>query len=157
MTATEALLRGHPFLASLDESYLPLLLACARPAEFAAGALLFREGDPARQFFLLHTGKLNLEVTVPGRGPFIVQTLVPGDVAGFSWLLDPHVWEFDGRAVEPVRVTMLDGQRLRAECEEDSWLGFDLMRRFARLATSRLQATRLRLLDVYGNPRDLAG
>lgn len=157
MPTTEAMLRGHPFLVGLDESYLSLLADCGRPAEFAPGTLLFREGDPAGQFFLLHTGKLSLEVTVPGRGPFIVQTLVPGDVAGFSWLLDPHVWEFDGRAVEPVGATVLDGRLLRAECERDCWLGFDLMRRFARLATSRLQATRLRLLDVYGNPRDIAG
>ena len=157
MPTTEDLLGDHPFLAGLDESYLPLLAACARPAEFATGALLFREGDPASQFFLLHTGKLALEVRAPGRSPFIVQTLVAGDVAGFSWLLDPHVWEFDGRALEPVQATVLDGRYLRAQCEEDSWLGFDLMRRFARLATSRLQATRLRLLDVYGNPRDIAG
>jgi CRP-like cAMP-binding protein len=157
MPTTEALLRGHPFLAGLDESYLPLLAACASPTEFAGGSLLFREGDPADQFFLVHDGKLALELTMPGRSPFIVQTLGPGDVAGFSWLLDPHVWEFSGRTLEPVRATVLDGRSLRAECEEDSWLGFDLMRRFARLATGRLQATRLRLLDVYGNPREIAG
>jgi len=157
MPTTEALLRGHPFLAGLDESYVLLLATRASPAEFADGSLLFREGDPADQFFLLHTGRLALEISMPGRDPFTVQTLTAGDVAGFSWLLDPHVWEFSGRALEPVRATVLDGRSLRTECEEDSWLGFDLMRRFARLATSRLQATRLRLLDVYGNPREIAG
>ena len=157
MPVPEALLREHPFLHRMDEAYLPLLAACASPAEFAAGALVFREGDPAEQFFLLHTGKLALEVPAPGHRPFIVQTLAAGDVAGFSWLLDPHVWEFDGRVLEPVQATVLDGRVLRAECEEDSSLGFDLMQRFARLATSRLQATRLRLLDVYGNIREIAG
>lgn len=157
MATTEALLRDHPFLAGLDESYFPLLAAYAVPAEFAVGSLLFREGDPAGQFFLLHAGKLALETAMLGRSPFIVQTLAPGDAAGFSWLLDPHVWEFDGRALEPIQATAVDGRSLRAECEQDFNLGFDLMRRFARLATSRLQATRLRLLDVYRNPREIAG
>jgi CRP-like cAMP-binding protein len=82
-----------------------------------------------------------------------VQTLREGDVAGFSWLIEPHRWEFDGRAVERVRAVRMDGTCLRAKCEEDPRLGYDLMRRFAALTTSRLQATRLQLLDVYGHAR----
>jgi len=50
-----------------------------------------------------------------------------------------------------VRAVELDGAYLRNKCEEDPRLGYELMRGFAALAATRLQATRLQLLDVYGH------
>ena len=147
----EPLLRDHPFLRGLEPEYLALLAGCAANVRFREGSFLFREGDPAGQCFLIREGKMALEIAAPGRGAIIVQTLGAGDVTGFSWLLEPHQWEFDGRAVEPVRALALDGTCLRGKCADDPRLGFELTQLFARLAIRRLQATRLRLLDVYGN------
>ncbi|NTW35947.1 MAG: Crp/Fnr family transcriptional regulator, partial [Syntrophobacteraceae bacterium] len=41
---------------------------------------------------------------------------------------------------------------LRAACDQDHDLGYDLMKRFARLMVERLNAARFQLLDVYANP-----
>jgi len=147
----EPLLREHPFLGELEPEYVALLAGCAANVRFREGAFMFREGEPAEQCFLIREGKMALEIAAPGRGSIIVQTLGAGDVTGFSWLLEPHQWEFDGRAVEPVRALALDGTCLRGKCADDPRLGFELTQLFARLAIRRLQATRLRLLDVYGN------
>jgi CRP/FNR family transcriptional regulator, cyclic AMP receptor protein len=147
----EPLLRDHPFLSGLEPEYLSLLAGCAKNVRFREGSFMFREGDPAEQCFLIREGKMALEIAAPGRGSIIVQTLAAGDVAGFSWLLKPHQWQFDGRAVEPVRAFALDGVCLRGKCADDPRLGFELMQLVAQLAVQRLQATRLRLLDVYGN------
>ena len=147
----EPLLRDHPFLRELEPEYLALLAGCAANVRFREGSFMFREGEPAEQCFLIREGKMALEIAAPGRGSIIVQTLGAGDVTGFSWLLEPHLWEFDGRAVEPVRALALDGTCLRRKCADDPRLGFELTQLFARLAIRRLQATRLRLLDVYGN------
>ena len=147
----EPLLRDHPFLRGLEPEYLALLAGCAANVRFREGSFMFREGEPAGQCFLIREGKMALEIAAPGRGAIIVQTLGAGDVTGFSWLLEPHRWEFDGRAVEPVRALALDGTCLRGKCADDPRLGFELTQLFARLAIRRLQATRLRLLDVYGN------
>jgi len=147
----EPLLRDHPFLRELEPEYVALLAGCATNVRFREGSFMFREGEPAGQCFLIREGKMALEIAAPGRGSIIVQTLGAGDVTGFSWLLEPHQWEFDGRAVEPVRALALDGTCLRGKCAEDPRLGFELTQLFARLAIRRLQATRLRLLDVYGN------
>ena len=72
---------------------------------------------------------------------------------GWSWLFAPHRWQFDGRAVDPTRTIAFDGTCLRGKCDADHELGYQLMRRFAAVAVERLQATRLQLLDVYGQPR----
>ena len=147
----EPLLRDHPFLKDLDPDYLALLAGCAMNVRFGAGSFLFREGNAADRCFLIREGKIALEIAAPGRGAIIVQTLAGGDVAGFSWLLEPHQWQFDGRVIEPVHAIALDGSCLRGKCTDDPRLGFELTQLFARLAIRRLQATRLRLLDVYGN------
>ena len=148
----EPLLRDHPFLKDLDPEYLALLAGCAMNVRFAGGSFMFREGEAASQCFLIREGKIALEIAAAGRGSIIVQTVGAGDVVGFSWLLEPHEWQFDGRVVEPVRAFALDGTCLRGKCAEDPRLGFELTQLFARLAIQRLQATRLQLLDVYGSP-----
>ena len=150
----EPLLRGHKFFAGLDSEYLTLLTGCASNVVFAADSFLFREGEPAETFYLIREGKVALEIAAPGRGALVVQTLGPGDVAGFSWLFDPHRWEFDGRAVERVLAVQMDGACLRGKCDADPRLGYELMQRFAGLMTTRLQATRLQLLDVYGHAHE---
>jgi CRP/FNR family cyclic AMP-dependent transcriptional regulator len=150
----EPLLRDHKFFAGLDPDYLSLIAGCAANEVFPADAFLFREGEPAQTFYLIRQGKVALEIAAPGRGALVVQTLGEGDVAGFSWLIAPHRWEFDGRAVEPVRAVRMDGTCLRAKFDDDPRLGYELMRRFARLTVNRLQATRLQLLDVYGRAHD---
>jgi len=147
----ERLLNRHEFFRGLDPGYMKLVAGCASNVRFGEGEFLLREGDPAVRFFLIRHGKVAIEIAAPGRGPVTVQTVAEGDVVGFSWLLEPHRYEFDARAISPVRAFALDGVCLRGKCEDDPRLGFDLMQRFARIAVQRLQATRLQLLDVYGH------
>jgi len=40
---------------------------------------------------------------------------------------------------------------LRDKCDQDPRFGYELMQRFAQIAVQRLQATRLRLLNMYGD------
>ena len=77
-------------------------------------------------------------------------------MVGWSWLFPPYRWHFDARALSHVRATAFDGACLRGKCEDDPALGYDLMKRFAQVLIERLQWTRLRLLDVYGERRRLS-
>jgi CRP/FNR family transcriptional regulator, cyclic AMP receptor protein len=146
----EPVLRRHGFFASLDPEYLALIAGCARNVVFGDGTFLFREGEPADTFYLVRESAVALEIAAPGR-VVTVQTIGEGGVVGFSWLVSPHRWEFDGRAIGQVHAIEMDGACLRGKCDADPRLGYDLMRRFASLATRRLQATRLQILDVYGH------
>jgi CRP/FNR family cyclic AMP-dependent transcriptional regulator len=153
MQTLEQLIAASPVFAGLAEEQLAVIAGCAVNERFDAGAELFREGRPADRFYLIREGAIALEVEAPGRGRLVVQTLHAGEVAGWSWLFEPYLWEFDGRAHEPIKVVAFDGACLRGKCEADHELGFQLMRRFAASMTERLQATRLQLLDVYGGAR----
>lgn len=151
MRTLEPLLRDHPFFRGIDPAFLALMVGCATNVRFSAGSFLFQEGEPADRLFVLREGAVALEIAAPARGPIVVQTLHQGDIVGFSWLFEPHRWQFDARAIGPVRALALDGVCLRTKCEGDPRLGYDLMQRFAHVIVQRLQATRLQLLDVYGH------
>ena len=148
----DAIVLDAPVFAGLDEGHAAQLAGCAQTTGWQAGEMLFREGDPADAFYVVRRGRVALELFVPNRGALTVETIEPGEVVGWSWLFPPFRWHFDGRAVESVRAIAVDGACLRGKCEDDPDLGYDLMRRFSQVMLDRLQAARLRLADVYGNP-----
>lgn len=147
----EHVLADVPAFDGLGEERLALLAGCAGNVRFAAGQVLFREGDQADTFYVVRHGTVALETFVPERGPVTIETIGPGELLGWSWLFTPHRWHFDARALTTVRATGFDGACLRRKCDEDPVLGYRLMERFAQVLIERLQWTRLRLLDVYGD------
>ena len=151
METIEARLRELPFFAGLAPADLELIAGCGSNVRFREDELLFQEGDRADSFVVLRHGTVALETFVPGRGSVTIETLDAGEVVGWSWLFEPYRWHFDARARSLVRATRFDGECLRAKCESDPRLGYDLMSRFAQVMIDRLQSTRLRLLDVYGD------
>jgi CRP/FNR family transcriptional regulator, cyclic AMP receptor protein len=48
-------------------------------------------------------------------------------------------------------VVTFDAACLRGKADADPELGYELMRRFIPVIVERLQATRIRMLDVYGH------
>jgi CRP/FNR family cyclic AMP-dependent transcriptional regulator len=151
MRTLEELLADGPVFAGLERSQLELIAGCAQNVGFTRGDRIFREGDPADTFYLLRKGRVALTNHVPARGDLTIETIEPGDVVGWSWLFPPFTWHFDARAVDDVRAIAFDGACLRGKCEGDHTLGFALLTRFAQIMIDRLQATRTRLIDVYGD------
>ena len=153
MQTLDELIAAAPLFEGLDDRYLRLIAGCGANEHFAAGEMLFREGEAAERFYLLRAGVVAIELDAPAGGPLLIETLHAGDVVGWSWLFAPYRWSFDARARETTRAVGFDGACLRGKCEADHELGFELMRRFAASLTEDLQATRLQLLDVYGHAR----
>jgi CRP-like cAMP-binding protein len=116
-------------------------LAGATTARFAAGDYLFRTGEAADRIYLIVHGTVALDLVARGE-PHAIETLHDGDVVGLSWLFEPRRWLFDARAVHDSEVNVY--------AAADQQVDAELMRQMAAIAVSRLQATRLQLLDVYG-------
>ncbi len=151
MQTLDEIVAESPVFQGLSRDQLELIAGCAQNVGFEPGARLFREGEPADTFYLVRKGRVSLSAHAPGRGVIVIETLDPGEVAGWSWLFPPYVWHFDASAVDEVRAVSFDGACLRGKCEADPALGYALMGRFASVMIDRLQHTRLRLLDLYGN------
>jgi CRP-like cAMP-binding protein len=154
MQFLDTLLREAPAFDTLTDEQLDLVAGCGKNVHFAQGEMLFREGEPADVFFLVRHGMLALETFVPARGPMLIETIGSGEVLGWSWLFQPYKWHFDVRAITGIRATRFDGLCLREKCDADPALGYALMQCFARVAITRLQWTRRRLVDIYAHDGD---
>lgn len=146
-------LAGQAFFKGLSEEHLADLAALATEIEVAAGDLIFEEGGYADSAYAIVEGAVALELNISHRAHHIVQTLHAGELLGWSWLFPPHRWSFSALALDPTDLIRFDAEQLRAKQEADCALGYEMMKRFAHVMTSRLAATRLQLVDFYGHTR----
>ena len=150
MRAIDELLAEAPAFEGMAAAHLELIAGCAHNEVFEEGAYLMREGDPADRFYVIRRGRVAMETFIPQRGGLTVETIDDGSLLGWSWLVPPYRAHLDVRALTETHAIAFDAACLRGKCEQDPALGYELMKRFVPVIVERLQATRFRLLDVYG-------
>jgi CRP-like cAMP-binding protein len=141
MSDIENIISRHPFAIGLRPEHLTELAKGAEEYTFAAGDVIFHEGDSANRLYLILSGEVALEAGVEGKA-FSLQELRGGSVLGWSWLFPPFAWHFTARATAPTRVIACNGGHLLVACEENPVFGYELMRRVAQVAIHRLEAGR---------------
>jgi len=148
MKDLQTIITSHPLFQDMKPQHQAMLGSGAKEAEFKAGELLFRQGEPANQLHLILSGNVSLEAHEPGGGTVPVQTLGPGDLLGWSWLFPPFIWNFQARAIERTEVIVLSGGHLLSSADRDHEFGYELMKRVAQVVIKRLQSARKQLLDL---------
>ncbi|MEU7005156.1 cyclic nucleotide-binding domain-containing protein [Streptomyces sp. NPDC046332] len=89
------------------------LLGQARPVRFPADTRIFRERQLADRFWIIESGRVELDKRLPGSSAALVDTLVPGDLLGCSWMIPPYQWRFGATATTEVHALEFDGQAVR--------------------------------------------
>lgn len=145
------ILRTHPFVNDLSEQHLQTLISCVTNVRFSEGSYIFHEGEEADKFYLIRDGRVALEIHAGKKGIIRVQTIGPGEVLGWSWLISPYRWHYDACVVEDVHALTFDGKCLRTKCETDHNFGYEMLKRFSQVLEQNLKATRMQLLDIYGS------
>jgi CRP/FNR family cyclic AMP-dependent transcriptional regulator len=137
------------FFAGLSEGGIEYLCAQARRRKLAAGKVLFQQGDRAKHFYLLLEGHVSLGIPALEGPALELQDLGPGEIAGWSWLLPPHLWNFQARARTAVEFLEFDGAAILAHCEEEPRFGYELIKRFSALMSERLQFAREKMMQAW--------
>lgn len=146
----------HPFTQGLTPEHCQTLASLGHRVNFAKDEIIFREGDPKHEFFLLLTGRVALEMVVQGK-TFRVHNLEAGDELGWSAVLMGGGKRFQARALEPVQALAFDGYKLLETCRTDHFFGYKIMHRMLGVVSERLQAARLQVLDMYSPIAKRAG
>jgi len=148
-TSIRDLLDELGLFADLESADVDLLAGCGKNELYKVGAFLGHEGEGAATFYVVREGRVAVELNAPG-GPLVVESLGPGEIVGWSWAFPPYRWNYDVEALEPAHVITFDTSCLRNKCESDHSFGYRMLKLFSAVAMRRLDATRLRLLDIYG-------
>lgn len=145
----DKLLKDLAFFQAFSDETVALLAGCASNVVFEAGSFLARASDKADRFFFIRHGDVAVELVVPGRDPLVVQTVHPGEALGWSWMVAPHSWSFDMRAISLVRALSFDATCLRGKMESNHEVGYQLMKNFLPIIARRLFDARVQLVDLY--------
>jgi CRP-like cAMP-binding protein len=143
-----------PIGEAVGRSHLARVARIGAIEHFAAGACLFRQGEPALEIRFVVSGRVSLTLEVAGQPPMIVAALSDGDLLGWSALQGwstPSTWSASATASKATTCLRFPGAQLRELCEHDHELGFYVMRHAFDVVCRRLNDCRVQLLDVFGN------
>jgi CRP-like cAMP-binding protein len=142
-------LKDHAFTSGLDETQIDHLAGIATQVAFEDDEVVLVDGERSRSFFLLLTGSVAVELRTP-QYAVRVQALGPGDVFGWSSLLDDQDTLFQVRAREHTTALQMEGAVLRATCLSDPTLGTEVYQRILRVVAGRVRATEQRFAEMCG-------
>src|SRR4051812_15762523 len=106
---------AHPFLRGISAEHMKRLAESSMQAHFERGEVIFREGEPANRFYLVHSGLVELEASLDREKVASIEKIGAGEVLGWSWIFPPYYWHFNARAAEPTDATFYYGTRLREQ------------------------------------------
>jgi CRP-like cAMP-binding protein len=142
-------LREHAFTQGLSEAQIDRLAGISHQVSFEENEVVLVDGARSTSFFLLLTGSVVVELR-GGQYVMAVQALGPGDVFGWSALLDDQDTLFQVRAREHTTALQIDGATLKAYCMSDPTLGAEFFHRILRVVAGRVKATEVRFAEMCG-------
>jgi CRP/FNR family transcriptional regulator, cyclic AMP receptor protein len=149
-------LAGHQFFRGMPADHMVYLAQVTSLVTVPARHRFFEAGSAAQHFWLIRAGQVALDLRAPGAGRVVIETIGRGEMVGVSWFFPPFQWQFGAVAVQPTEAFQIEAAAVRQRCDSDHEFGYQFTRRMIAVVARRLQATRIRLLDVCTG-QDLRG
>ncbi len=148
-------LQTIPWFQELNQAHFDKLVEISELVEYDAGQELYRQGDKQEYLYIVITGRVAVEIAVPGRGRQRINTAEAMDVLGWSSATPVVRLRTSGAVtVLPTQLVRMDAVKLRQLCEENHSLGYVVMKRLANVVASSLLVTRLQLLDMFAHDQE---
>lgn len=145
------ILKKLRFSADLSQATIAKLAALITERDELAGTVIFDEGADSPWIYVIVEGQVALEMCVPARGCTRILTLGPGDLLAWSSILGESRMTAGAQALTNVRLLAAPARGLHDLCAVDHDFGYEFYRAVSAAISKRLVATRLQLLDLYGD------
>ncbi|GAB4535046.1 MAG: hypothetical protein Kow0063_18830 [Anaerolineae bacterium] len=147
---TPEIIESFAVFEDLQENEIQALATLAEEEQYKPGEFIFHEGGPANKLYLLLEGRVEMMMATNAEGTkqAIVMTVGPGEIFGWSSLVEPHRLTASARCATRVRVVAITATGLRALMTMSCSLGYRLMQKGCQIASARLRATRMQLLST---------
>jgi len=149
MVAPEVIAK-FPNFSDFKEDEINALAILAEEKQYEAGDFIFHEGDEASKMYLLLQGQVEMTMNTNAEGTrhAVVMTAKPGEIFGWSSLVEPYQLTASAHCATRVRVVAIPASGLRALAAVSCALGFRLMQKACQVSSARLRATRVQLLST---------
>ena len=140
------ILRRYPYFAGIEDAILrQLAMIAEEKPRIPSGTRLFDEGVPVKHLGIILSGEVNIQYLLGSGEMRTVDTLVAGDLLGFSALIEPYKYTGFGTTTQETSLVLIDAQKLRDLCSHDPQLGYQLILQVAKLLAHRLEGARVQL------------
>jgi len=149
------LLKQYTFFKGFRDEQIKKLADTATQESYKAGFLLWKQGDPAINLYLLEGGKVVLFMNAykgTTRPPMLVSLdlITKGDAMGWSSVIEPYVYTLGARCIDDSKAIVFDGAMLRKLLDRDSKLAYKFMHAMAKVVATRLTHTEIILIGERG-------
>lgn len=142
MSIKQALATSQLF-GRLTDDELDKISKLCREQVHELGTNIFREGDEAKELYIVEDGRVALEVTLHvGSGPGrrgTIDVMTKGATLGCSAICETQMCTASARCIEKTKVLAFNGEKLCHFLEENIHAGYTIMRRLASIWRSRFQ------------------
>jgi CRP-like cAMP-binding protein len=115
---------------------------------YTKNTLLFKKDAKADCLYILEEGTVNL--VIKNRGTLVYSLSKPGDVFGWSSLVDPGLYTADAVCFTDVKALKIERERLYQLFERYPAEGFKVLRRLGGIFANRLSNAYRDLLSARG-------
>jgi CRP-like cAMP-binding protein len=157
------------FFADLPTEVLSDIALASRLLSFEPATVIFHSGDEADTLYGVIEGTVNLSLktidknletrvefeeavdirVVEQASHISVDTALPGNIFGWSALAGGGRRTVTATSTQSTKVIAIPAQHLKALCEKNHTLGYELMKRLVDIISKRLDNRNKRLIEVW--------
>jgi CRP-like cAMP-binding protein len=142
-------LRACALFQALTPDRLKRIADVATHRDLAAGAPIFREGEPGDEMYVLVAGKVRISRRVAGAGEEALGILGPGSHFGEMAMVDDAPRSADAFAHTACALAVLRRDDLDRLMFVDKDLAYDLLWTFVRTLAARLRETNDKIASFF--------
>jgi CRP-like cAMP-binding protein len=132
--------------ADLGDSELAQIAAITHRETYSPGDLICVEREQADRLFILCQGRVQVHVqlrsSLEPSGGMTIEEVEPGRIFGWSSLVKQRRFTASARALDAVSVMYIRADELNDLFDQNSHIGFVVMKQLAEVIASRLRRTR---------------
>jgi len=136
MVTTEDL-KKMVIMTHLKDYMLDRIISITDVLIFEDQEIIFRQGDIADRFYLVKRGKVLLEQRLAEKITVSVGSIKPGFAFGWSTMIEEGYYTTDAVCAEPCEIYSMKGDKIRALCDKDPYMGYLLTRRLLVILKKR--------------------
>jgi CRP-like cAMP-binding protein len=154
MVTTEDL-KKIVIMTHLKNDMLNRVISITDVLTFEDQEIVFRQGDIADRFYMVKRGKVILEQRIAEKITVSVGSIKPGFAFGWSTMIEEGYYTTDAVCAEPCEIFSMRGDKIRALCEKDPYMGYLLSRRLLVILKKRYDHRTEQFIKVIKHAPDM--
>lgn len=149
---SQELLKWYPLFAGLSPYLAKEIALISNEIEVKEGEWLFYEEAESDKFYIVIEGSISLTTNIylngQSRNLEVVDPIGPGEIVGWSSLVEPHIYTLGGRAKEDSRLIEINVPPFRDLLEDNPEFGYKIMKNISKIIRERMNNTCIQLLSI---------